>query len=218
MTAMTYEWRATGADVEVRAEGDDKLVAFGYAAIFDSPTDIYGVRERVAPTAFNKTINEQDVRGLFNHDPDALLGRRLAGTLRLDVDEKGLRYEIDLPDTTVGRDVGELLRRRDITGSSFGFRIVRETWIEHEDGDVERIIEEASLRDVGPVTFPAYTATEAALRSFAEARSLPIETVQVAAREGALGVLLSPKETTERSEVDGRETTVDRERIAWLTC
>lgn len=126
------------------------------------------VRERIMPGAFDDAISdpEQDVRALFNHDRSMLLGRQGSGTLRLSTSAEGLRYEIDLADTTVARDVLEHVRRGDLTGSSFGFRIVEERWIRNGDDETEiREIVKVDLRDVGPVSFPAYTASTVALRA-----------------------------------------------------
>jgi HK97 family phage prohead protease len=115
--------------VETRADGGQTLV--GYAAVFyrdgDAGTEYRlgpDVVERIAPTAFNRALQEKhDARALFNHDPNMLLGRAGAGTLRLSVDARGLRYEIDLPETNVGKDVAASISRGDLSGSSFAFRI-----------------------------------------------------------------------------------------------
>ena len=92
---------------------------------------------------------------LYAHDTDKPLGRLSRGTLTIEVDDHGLAYDIDLPDTTVGRDVRESVRRGDIQGSSFGFR-VRENKIK---GDVE-LLTDIDLIEVSPVTFPAYSDTQ----------------------------------------------------------
>lgn len=166
------EVRTHSGPVEFRAEGD-RLMARGYAAVFDSLShDLGGFVERLAPGAFDYVLaSDQDPVALANHDPNLLLGRRSAGTLRLETDSTGLSYEVDLPDTTVGRDWARLLERRDVVGSSFGFRVAPkgDRWGEDEDGRIVRTIESVShLRDVGPVTFPAYAGSEAALRSLHE--------------------------------------------------
>jgi HK97 family phage prohead protease len=193
------ERRTIVEGVEFRA-ADGRLVAAGYASAFNRLSqNLGGFVEQVAPGAFTKTIQEQDVRALFNHDENALLGRLSAGTLRLAEDGTGLGYEIDLPDTTVGRDVAKLLERKDVSGSSFGFRTVEDDWSETENGFPLRTLKAVSLRDVGPVTFPAYTDSTSALRSLAEARSLDPQAVVEAAARGELRDLL-------HAETDGRET------------
>jgi HK97 family phage prohead protease len=172
---MNIERRYTAARsrVGIQKRADGAPVIAGYAAVFyraDDPGTEYrlwdDVYERIKPGAFDAAIGRDDVRGLFNHDPSEILGRSTAGTLRLSVDDTGLRYEIDPPDWA-GKYV-ESIGRGDITGSSFGF--VPETTAyrdEKRDGrDVIVIEREAvSLFDVSPVTFPAYESTSAGLRS-----------------------------------------------------
>ena len=191
---MNYERRTANGTVELREEGET-LTAVGYAAVFGSTSqNLGGFVERVAPNSFRKTLQETDVRALFNHDADALLGRSSSGTLRLMEDDKGLRYEIDLRNTTLGGDVAELLRRGDLNGSSFGFRMISDSWDTTDDGYPLRTLTELALRDVGPVTFPAYEASEASLRSLAESKELPIEKVMEAAETNSLQDIIKPKE------------------------
>lgn len=152
---------------EVRLVGDEKKpVVSGYAAVFNTPADIAGMfREVVKPGAFARAIREkQDVRGLVDHDPSRIIGRTKSGTLRLSEDEKGLRYEIDAPDTTTGRDIVESIKRGDIDGSSFGFMAKSQTW--RKDGNMAvRELNDVDLFDVSPVTFPAYNSTSVNVRS-----------------------------------------------------
>ncbi|MEA3233226.1 HK97 family phage prohead protease [Pseudomonas mosselii] len=142
----------------------------GYAAVFNQRSDLLGGTfvEIIAPGAFDDVLN-QDTRALFNHDPTYLLGRTASGTLRLTVDERGLAYEIDTPNTQTIRDlVVEPLRRGDMSGSSFAMRVAKggDTWHEEKDGLIVRtIFKIAELRDVGPVAFPAYPDSSAAQRS-----------------------------------------------------
>lgn len=154
--------------VEVRSDGGRTVVS-GYAAVFNSFFDELGYREIIKPGAFARALQQsQDVRGLFNHDPNHVLGRTRSGTMRLYEDETGLRYEIDPPETTTARDVVESLKRGDISGSSFSFTVAPggETWRSEGDQYI-RELTDLDLYDVGPVTFPAYTATtsEAVQRS-----------------------------------------------------
>lgn len=200
----TLERRTERETVEVRDAGDHP-VAYGYAARFGVLSkNLGGFVERVDPGAFTKTISEADVLGLYNHDMSAVLGRRSAGTLRLEVDERGLRYEIDLPATTVGRDLAILLERGDISGSSFGFRAVQDDWTVTDQGFPLRILRETALRDVGPVTAPAYSDSSSALRSLAEARGYDIDTLAQAARDGRLVDIIIPSDEVEEDE--GRAT------------
>lgn len=160
------------APVTIHKRADGSRMVVGYGAVFyrdGHPGTEYqlwdNLYERIAPGAFQRALAERDdARGLFNHDPSHLLGRVSAGTMRLTADEKGLRYEIDLPDTQVGRDVAVSIERGDLTGSSFAFVPRKQTWIEGEDRDI-RQIDDLELYDTGPVTYPAYEATSTGLRS-----------------------------------------------------
>lgn len=201
---MNFERRTFLGDVEFRAEGK-KLVAYGYAAKFNTRSqNLGGFVEEIAPGTFTKTIQEADIRALRNHDPNLLLGRSRSGTLRLAEDNIGLAYEIDLPDTSEGRDTAVLLERGDMTGSSFGFRVIDDEWGETEQGFPLRRLTQVALRDVGPVTFPAYTDAESALRHLADARSLDLELLAEAARTNQLRNLIIPNEEhkTDEERVD----------------
>lgn len=138
----------------------------GYAAVFNERSlDLGGFTEIVLPGAFTESLKRgDDVRALIGHDPRLIVGRRSAETLRIEEDAKGLRYEIDLPDTTAGRDVLESVKRRDLDGSSFGFRTVKDDWKRLDGGVYVRELIEAEVFDVGPVTYPAYTGTTAEAR------------------------------------------------------
>lgn len=138
-------------------EGKD--VVIGHAAVFNSLSeDLGGFREKIQPGAFDDVLGN-DVRAYFNHDPNYLLGRTEAGTLRLSVDETGLRYELDVPDTTAGRDLKENMRLGNITQSSFAFTIGKDgdAWERAENGaDIRTIKKVKRLYDVSPVSLPAY--------------------------------------------------------------
>lgn len=154
--------------LEMRA-ADDKGVRtiVGHAAVFDVWTEIWGFEERVRPGAFTQSVKEDDIRGLFNHNPDHVLGRNTSKTLRLKEDKVGLAFEIDLPDTQTARDLATLIERGDVTGCSFGFMTRKVEW--DESGKVpRRSIMDAQLFDVGPVTFPAYPETDVEARSLTE--------------------------------------------------
>lgn len=165
------ERRSVPGTVELRAvEGEPRRLV-GYAAVFNQRADIMGLfQEQIAPGAFRDAIGRDDVRALFNHDPNIVLGRTSAGTLKLDEDERGLRYDIDPPDTSNGRDVSTLVARGDVQGSSFSFEVEAESWDRTGDMPV-RTITSAKLYDVGPVTFPAYEQTTVSVRCLAEARA-----------------------------------------------
>jgi len=128
--------------------------------------------ERIMPGAFDKAMAEDDVRGLFNHDPNNILGRTSADTMRLSVTDAGLRYEIEPADTQLARDVMTHIARRELTGSSFAFMPTEERWTETKTDDGRtnyvREIVEVRLYDTGPVTFPAYEATSVGVRAEGE--------------------------------------------------
>ena len=160
---MQHEIRALAAPIDVRASDAVQTVA-GYAAVYNSITDIGGYfREQIAPGAFDSALNA-DVRALFNHDTAHVLGRTTASTLRLASDERGLAVEIDMPDTALGRDLAVSMKRGDITGMSFGFMVTKQSWDESGDTPL-RTIEAVDLFEVSIVTFPAYADTEVAVRS-----------------------------------------------------
>ena len=160
---------AARVGIEERADGEPHIV--GYAAVFydglpGTQFEIFtDFIERIMPGAFDRAMSEgDDVRALFNHNVDYVLGRRGAKTMSLSVDDIGLRYDIRPGDTTVGKDVIEHIRREDVTGSSFSFRVTDQDF-RTEDGVDIREITGVELFDVGPVTFPAYDATTAGMRS-----------------------------------------------------
>jgi uncharacterized protein len=156
---------ATGFELRGSATG---ATLVGHAAVFDTEAVIAGLfRETIAPGSFRKSIREADVRALFNHDPNYVLGRNKAGTLRLAEDGRGLAYEIDLPDTAIARDLYTSIERGDISQSSFAFKVVREKRAEPAKNETLPLftVQEAKLFDVSPVTYPAYDATDVSAAS-----------------------------------------------------
>jgi hypothetical protein len=154
--------------VEKRAEGEGGGTLVGYAALFNSlSVNLGGFREQIAPGAFAESIGEEDIRALFNHEPDLVLGRSGNKSLRLEEDAKGLRFENDLPDTQVARDLATLVERGDVSQMSFSFRVKPsgDRWDDDEQLGLVRTLTAVRLRDVGPVTFPAYPDTAVAVRS-----------------------------------------------------
>lgn len=128
----------------------------GYAAVYNSDSEwMGGFYEQIAKGAFDEVM-DNDTRAYFNHDENLLLGRVSSGTLRLGSDERGLYYEVDLPNTSYANDLVELMKRGDVNQSSFAFLIESDRW-EERDGKTYRIIEKVSrLLDVSPVAQPAY--------------------------------------------------------------
>ena len=203
---MNLERRTLTQPVEFREEGE-RLVATGLGVVYNKRSEnLGGFVEVVRPNSAKKTIQESDVRALLNHDPNLLLGRKGAGTLRLEETDEGIRYEIDLPNTTAGRDAAELLRRGDLIGSSMGFRAIGDEWGETEDGFPLRTLTEIALRDIGPVTFPAYTDSDATLQTLAAQRSLDLVEVRAAADEGRLIEIIRGNHSEEiADETDSEE-------------
>lgn len=162
---VNIERRAYKVAVKVREKEDGPKIV-GYGAVFNQLSDeLYGFRERIAPGAFANALKKSDVRALFNHNPDYVLGRTTNGTLKLEEDEKGLRYEIIPPDTQWARDLIKSIQRGDINQSSFAFTVKRDKWEETEDGiTIRTILEFDEIFDVSPVTYPAYPQTAVGVR------------------------------------------------------
>lgn len=157
------EKRSGSLGVETRAD-DSKRVLTGYAVIWNSNTTIgdYFV-ERIAPGAFSGAIGG-DILALLHHDSGRVLGRTKSNTLRLKEDARGLHVEIDVPNTTDGNDLWELVERGDITGMSFGMRVTKQEW--DDTGAIpHRTILEAELFEVTATPTPAYEDTQLAKRS-----------------------------------------------------
>jgi len=157
---------------EVRSE--DKKIKGQAAPYYDgsSKTEYRlwdNVYERIAKGAFDESIGG-DIVALYNHNENMVLGRT-PDTLRVWTNDDGLQYEIDPPDTTIGRDVMTSINRRDVRGSSFAFTVDKEEWKQDGDKDV-REVQKVTLYDVSPVTRPAYgSGTNVGVRS-AELREL----------------------------------------------
>lgn len=161
-TIKTIETRSFAVELLAAGEADSRTVA-GYAALTESVTDMGWYNEVIAAGAFDDA-DISDVRALFNHDPSKLLART-PGTLKLTIDERGLFYSFEAPNTTSGNDLIESLRRGDITQSSFAFRVLEQEWIEKKgEKELRRITKIELVQDVSPVTYPAYKNTDVALR------------------------------------------------------
>lgn len=158
--------RRFDSEIEVRAVNADGSIPFrGHASLFNKRYSVYGMwLEEFAPGAFEKTIRESDVRALINHDPNMVLARSKAGTLRLAEDAKGLLVEADMAPTTYSQDLAVSMQRGDVNQMSHAFRSVVEKWDESAKIPVRTIIE-AQLFDVSVVTYPMLESTDAALRS-----------------------------------------------------
>lgn len=153
------------SQLSTRAEGEEKAVAIeGYAAVFNSKTSIGGwFDEVIEPGAFSRSLSDNgDIRALFNHNWDNVLGRTKSQTLELREDEKGLNFKVELPNTSVARDLTISMERGDINQCSFGFFITDEEWNYNVEPAL-RTIKEVELFEISIVSIPAYDDTEASL-------------------------------------------------------
>lgn len=157
MTTPDIERR--GAAGGLRASG---RTLTGYAAVFGTETRMGSFTERIAPGAFSKSLaSGRDILALLDHRADVLLGRTASGTLKLTEDAKGLRFDLELPDTQAGRDLVALAERGDLGGMSFGFIAEDEEWTGNT-----RELRQVDLREVSVIqAFPAYQQTEISLRN-----------------------------------------------------
>ena len=160
------EIRINGELRFAQTEGEAPKIV-GYAARFNQLSDVLGnFREQILPGFFDG-IEADDVRALFNHDPNYVLGRSTAGTLKLAQDSEGLAVEIIPPDTTWARDLMKSIQRGDVTQMSFAFTVAEngDKWEKVDGNWIRTLIRKGHVYDVSPVTYPAYPQTSAAVRS-----------------------------------------------------
>jgi hypothetical protein len=146
--------------IEKREDSEEgPSVIEGHAAKFNSRTNIANwFEEEILPGAFDDVLND-DVRCLFNHDPNQILARSVngKGTLTLSIDEEGLKYRYETPDRSYAKDLEDAIAKGDVTQSSFAFRAKEVIWKERSDElDLRQIVKVERLYDVSPVTYPAY--------------------------------------------------------------
>lgn len=181
MKIRPVERRYISGEVELRQHGSETTIE-GHAAVFDKLSqNLGGFVERVMPGAFTKTLQEADVRALFNHDENLVLGRNKAGTLELSEDDTGLYYRVRPPDTNYANDLVQLLKRGDVSHSSFSFIAIEEEWGFSEQDFPRRDLLQVHLVDVSPVTYAAYLDTDAgtggrsaALSALAKRAGIPV--------------------------------------------
>ncbi|MEC5258489.1 HK97 family phage prohead protease [Bacillus sp. SPB7] len=154
----------SGMDVRDASNDSEAPKITGYGAVFNTPADIGGMfTEIIAPGAFAKALSSQsDVRALFNHNWDYVLGRTRSGTLTLEEDAKGLRFTVTPPATQWADDLRSSMLRGDITQCSFGFNVTKEDW-NYDTVPATRTIQEVQLYEISVVSLPAYEETEAAV-------------------------------------------------------
>jgi len=157
--------------IEKREDTDESKPAIieGHAALYNQRTDLGWFEEEILPGAFDDVIND-DVRCLFNHNPNYVLARSKGGqgTLTLTLDTEGLKYRYETPDRSYAKDLADAIDKGDVSQSSFAFRAKETIWVERSDQekDLRQIKKVEMLYDVSPVTYPAYADTSVAKRSF----------------------------------------------------
>lgn len=158
------EVRTFEAEIRAVDESSDGMTFGGYAWRYNEPSLPLPFTERIAPGAFTRTLKSRnDVRAYYNHNDELLLGSSRAKTLRIEDRPEGGWVEIDLPDTELGRSVAYHVKRKDITGMSFGFSTVKDDW--SADGN-ERTLKEVRLHEVSVVSgVPAYPTTTTSVRN-----------------------------------------------------
>lgn len=161
------ERRVFLSEVEVRSAGENQHNIVGYAYKFNARSqNLGGFKETILDGAGAESIKTDDIRALVNHDPNLILGRNMAGTLRVAEDSTGLHYEINADErVSYVRDLLISLERGDVTQSSFGFQVNPdgETWTRDTDDFPLRSVSSLRLFDVSPVTYPAYLTSEAVI-------------------------------------------------------
>ncbi|GGA56478.1 peptidase [Kroppenstedtia guangzhouensis] len=163
------ETREMTREIQIRENEDGKRTISGYAVKWEKKSHVLGYfrkfREQFQKGAFSDSLIEDDQRFLWSHDPSKVLGRTKNGTLRLEEDDIGLRFELDLPDTTLGEDVYKSIQRGDVDGVSFGFQMISHDLDEDDDMPL-RTITKARLLEVSAVAFPAYPDSEVSARGY----------------------------------------------------
>lgn len=160
----------TTEKIEIREDDDGNKTLSGYAVKWEMKSQVLGMfmkfREKVQKGAFLESLNNDDQRFLWSHDTSKVLGRRQNNTLRLQEDGVGLRFELDLPNTTLGNDTYESIQRGDVDGVSFGFKSEDDEVDEPDDDMPLRTIKKAKLMEVSAVAFPAYPDSEVSARGY----------------------------------------------------
>lgn len=164
------ETRELTGKIELRENGEGKRMLTGYAVKWEMKSQVLGFlrkfREQFKKGAFTESLEKDDQLFLWSHDPSKVLGRTKNGTLRLEEDDIGLRFELDLPNTTLGNDAYETIKRGDVDGVSFGFKVEADE-IQDTDNDLPlRTVTKARLFEVSVVAFPAYPDSEVSARGF----------------------------------------------------
>ncbi len=170
----------TTQKIEIREDEDGKRTLSGYAVKWEMKSHVLGYfrkfREQFRKGAFTETLSKDDQRFLWSHDTSKVLGRTKNQTLRLFEDNIGLRFELDLPDTTLGDDTYKSIKRGDVDGVSFGFQMISHEIEEPDDDLMLRTVTKAKLLEVSAVAFPAYPDSEVSARGYDPMKQLAEET------------------------------------------
>ena len=156
--------------MELREDEEGKRTLSGYAVKWGKKSHVLGYfrkfREQFQKGAFADSLQKDDQRFLWSHDPSKVLGRTKNNTLRLMEDSTGLRFELDLPETTLGEDTYKSIKRGDVDGVSFGFQMISHDLEEPDDDLPLRTVTKARLLEVSAVAFPAYPDSEVSARGY----------------------------------------------------
>lgn len=170
MMDKTEKRELATTNIEIREDDDGNRTLTGYAVEWEKKSQVLGMfykfREQVKKGAFLESLNNDDQRFLWSHDTSKVLGRTKNGTLRLKEDDAGLRFELDLPNTTLGNDTYESIKRGDVDGVSFGFNVEDDEVVETDDDLPLRTIKKAKLFEVSAVAFPAYPDSQVSARGY----------------------------------------------------
>lgn len=199
------EIRALESQMSVHEDG---RTIEGYAVVFNSLSEDMGFREIISPNAITEeTIKNSDIIATFNHSTDIVLARSKngEGTLQLEINETGLKFSFEAPNTTAGNDLLESIKRGDVSGCSFAFSIdyddeEAETWIDNGDYYLRTINKIERLYDVSIVVHPAYEATSVNQRSIDKVEEMKKEAEQRAEAE---------EQAAEKARVDALNAAYD---------
>lgn len=168
-TPKTEKRELPHSTIEIRETEEGQRTITGYAVKWEMKSHKMGYwtrfREQFKKGSFTESLNKEDQRALWSHDTSKVLGRTKNGTLRLYEDDIGLRFELDLPNTTLGNDAYETIKRGDVDGVSFGFSMRKQEWDEADPDNIVRTITQADLFEISPVGFPAYPDSQVSARS-----------------------------------------------------
>jgi HK97 family phage prohead protease len=210
MTAKTFEQRfvADAPPLEIRTDENGRRMFRGAFAVFNSRSrDLGGFKEEIAPEAFNRILARgDDVQAWFNHNPDNLLATVRANTLKLWTDERAAWYEFPFdPNDPDHHRVAAKAERGDLVGSSFGFRASGDSWgVDETDYPLRTVTEVSHLRDVGPVSTPAYPGTESVgaltFRSLQDVTGVDADKLAEASEAGELRSFLLAQATEDTAQ------------------